>query len=94
MPLKTQHHISSVKGLSSVTTLITGPTDSILIDPPFLLQDAESVVDWIRTTAPNTNLAAVFVTHHHPDVCSPLYPKEKERKKPEKERANDPASPR
>ncbi|KAK7725464.1 hypothetical protein SLS57_003941 [Botryosphaeria dothidea] len=67
MPLKTQHHISSVKGLSSVTTLITGPTNSILIDPPFLLQDAESIVDWIRTTAPNTNLAAVFVTHHHPD---------------------------
>ncbi|KAB2580840.1 hypothetical protein DBV05_g434 [Lasiodiplodia theobromae] len=58
MPLKTYHHISSVKGLSSVTTLITGPKSSILIDPPFLLPDAESVVAW---------LSAIFTTHHHPD---------------------------
>ncbi|KAL1614954.1 hypothetical protein SLS56_011971 [Neofusicoccum ribis] len=67
MPLKTYHHISSIKGLSSVTTLIVGPNNSILIDPPFLIQDAESVLTWIHTVAPCTNLAAVFVTHHHPD---------------------------
>ncbi|OJD36604.1 metallo-beta-lactamase domain protein [Diplodia corticola] len=67
MPLKTHHHISSVKGLSSVTTLITGPTSSILIDPPFLLPDAESVVAWIKKTAPTTQLTAIFTTHHHPD---------------------------
>ncbi|OMP86564.1 hypothetical protein BK809_0003734 [Diplodia seriata] len=67
MPLKTHHHVSSAKGLSSVTTLITGPKSSILIDPPFLLPDAESVVAWIKKTAPNTELSAIFTTHHHPD---------------------------
>ncbi|GME26877.1 putative metallo-beta-lactamase domain protein [Neofusicoccum parvum] len=67
MPLKTYHHISSIKGLSSVTTLIVGPKNSILIDPPFLIQDAKSVLTWIHTVAPCTRLAAVFVTHHHPD---------------------------
>ncbi|GME29281.1 putative metallo-beta-lactamase domain protein [Neofusicoccum parvum] len=65
--LKTHHHISSVKGLSSVSTLIVGPTSAILIDPPFLLHDALSVASWIKRTAPSAALAAVFVTHHHPD---------------------------
>lgn len=61
MPLKTYHHISSVKGLSSVTTLIAGPKSSILIDPPFLLPDAESVVVWVKKTAPNTQVSKTFI---------------------------------
>ncbi|RHZ58410.1 MBL fold metallo-hydrolase [Aspergillus thermomutatus] len=66
MPLQTYHHASSVKGLSSITTLIVGASESILIDPPFLIPDALSVVGWIKETTSNP-LKAVFVTHHHPD---------------------------
>ena len=66
MPLETYHHSSSTRGLSSITTLIVGTTESVLIDPPFLIADAEAVVDWVKTTTRN-RLQAVFVTHHHPD---------------------------
>ena len=64
--LQTYHHCASVKGLSSISSLIVGTTESILIDPPFLIQDAEAVVRWIKSTT-TTPLKAVFVTHHHPD---------------------------
>jgi glyoxylase-like metal-dependent hydrolase (beta-lactamase superfamily II) len=66
MPLQTYHHASSIKGLSSITTLIVGASESVLIDPPFLIPDALSVVRWIKETTLNP-LKAVFVTHHHPD---------------------------
>ncbi|RAK74208.1 MBL fold metallo-hydrolase [Aspergillus fijiensis CBS 313.89] len=70
--LETHHHIASTKGLSSITTLITDPTTgaAVLIDPPFLLPDAHSVLAWIiKTTsaAGGADLKAIFVTHHHPD---------------------------
>lgn len=63
-----QTHIisSSEKGLSSVTTLITGTKSAILIDPPFLIPDALAVVSWVKKITSNP-LHAVFVTHHHPD---------------------------
>ncbi|KAH7419410.1 beta-lactamase-like protein [Cadophora sp. MPI-SDFR-AT-0126] len=64
--LQTHIHSSSEKGLSSVTTLIVGAKSAILIDPPFLIPDANSVVSWIKKTT-NLPLKAVFVTHHHPD---------------------------
>ena len=66
MSLQTYHHSSSTRGLSSITTLIVGAKESILIDPPFLIQDANSVVDWVKGMTANP-LQAVFVTHHHPD---------------------------
>ncbi|KAJ5153645.1 uncharacterized protein N7500_009084 [Penicillium coprophilum] len=66
MPLETHHHSCSAKGLSSITTLIVGATEAILVDPPFLIPDAESVVGWVKAMTKN-NLKAVFVTHHHPD---------------------------
>ncbi|KAK0125552.1 hypothetical protein ONS96_009388 [Cadophora gregata f. sp. sojae] len=65
-PLQTHIHSSSEKGLSSVTTLIVGAKSAILIDPPFLIPDANSVVSWIEDTT-DLPLNAVFVTHHHPD---------------------------
>ncbi|KAH6724307.1 beta-lactamase-like protein [Leptodontidium sp. 2 PMI_412] len=65
-PLQTHIHSSSEKGLSSVTTLIVGSKSAILIDPPFLIPDANSVVEWIKKTT-SLPLHAVFVTHHHPD---------------------------
>ncbi|KAK7541898.1 putative metallo-beta-lactamase domain protein [Phyllosticta citricarpa] len=54
------------RDLSSVTTLITGPSHYALIDPPFLIPDANSVVFWIREITPY-RLVAIFITHHHPD---------------------------
>lgn len=65
-PLQTFIHSSSEKGLSSVTTLIVGDKIAVLIDPPFLIPDANSVVQWIKKTT-DLPLKAVFVTHHHPD---------------------------
>ncbi|EXJ82822.1 hypothetical protein A1O3_06637 [Capronia epimyces CBS 606.96] len=66
MPLTTHHHVASEKGLSSVSSLIVGSKQCVLIDPPFLIQDAESVVSFIRSHTAHP-LVAVFVTHHHPD---------------------------
>ncbi|KAK2685268.1 hypothetical protein QWA68_015637 [Fusarium oxysporum] len=66
MPLTTHLHCSSVEGLASVTTLIAGSKHCALVDPPFLIPDANSVVSWIRRTT-TLPLKAVFVTHHHPD---------------------------
>ncbi|KAJ9610502.1 hypothetical protein H2200_005279 [Cladophialophora chaetospira] len=66
MPLKTYYHVSSETGLSSVTTLIVGSHQNALIDPPFLIHDAESVVAFVKSKTSNP-VAAVFVTHHHPD---------------------------
>lgn len=66
MPLETHIHSASERGLSSITTLITGTKSAILIDPPFLLTDAASVITWIKKTTP-LPLKAIFVTHHHPD---------------------------
>ncbi|KAK8193862.1 putative metallo-beta-lactamase domain protein [Phyllosticta capitalensis] len=65
-PLKTHIHQASERGLSSVTTLIVGASHCALIDPPFLIPDAHSVVSWIRAKTSNP-LVAIFVTHHHPD---------------------------
>ena len=66
MPLQTHIIRSSEKGLSSVTTLIVGAQAAALIDPPFLIPDANAVVDWARKLL-SVPLKAVFVTHHHPD---------------------------
>ncbi|KAL4982643.1 beta-lactamase-like protein [Aspergillus falconensis] len=66
MPLTTYHLSSSTKGLSSITTLIVGSDEAILIDPPFLKPDGEAVTSWIQKTT-SKPLKAVFVTHHHPD---------------------------
>ncbi|KAL4927997.1 MBL fold metallo-hydrolase [Aspergillus undulatus] len=66
MPLETYHLSSSPKGLSSITTLIVGSSEAVLVDPPFLKPDGEAVASWIKKTT-DKPLKAVFVTHHHPD---------------------------
>jgi hypothetical protein len=60
--LETHIHSSSEKGLSSVTTLIVGAKGCVIIDPPFLVPDAKSVVDWMKSKT-SVPLQAVFVTH-------------------------------
>lgn len=64
--LQTHQHTSTPKGLSSITTLLTTPNASLLIDPPFLLTDAESTIHWIKSLTPHAP-SAIFLTHHHPD---------------------------
>ena len=65
MVLQTYILSPSEKGLSSVTTLIVGSKAAALIDPPFLIPDANAVVDWAKNKV-SVPLKAVFVTHHHP----------------------------
>ncbi|KAI8936117.1 hypothetical protein NX059_007616 [Plenodomus lindquistii] len=64
--LETFLHVNSEKGLSSVSTLIIGAKNAVLIDPPVLLPDAEDIVQWIKSKT-SCPLSALFVTHHHPD---------------------------
>lgn len=66
MPLETYTLSSSEKGLSSVTTLIVGTEAAAIIDPPFLIPDANAVVQWAKGKL-SVPVKAVFVTHHHPD---------------------------
>ena len=66
MPLTTYYHVSSETGLSSVSSLIVGSGQNVLVDPPILIKDAESVVAFVKSKSSNP-LVAVFVTHHHPD---------------------------
>ncbi|KAI5292488.1 hypothetical protein KEM55_007766 [Ascosphaera atra] len=66
MPLQTHVYVNSEQGLSSVTTLIEGAKENIIVDPPFLIPDAEGVVKWAKSISSNP-VKAVFVTHHHPD---------------------------
>ncbi|KAJ9658604.1 hypothetical protein H2198_003622 [Neophaeococcomyces mojaviensis] len=66
MPLQTHYTISSETGLSSVTSLIVGSTSAVIIDPPFLVPDAKSVVEFVKSKTSNP-VVGVFVTHHHPD---------------------------
>lgn len=60
--VQTYHKISSERGLASITTLIVGEQVCVIIDPPFLIPDAEAVIAFKKekTALP---LAAVFVTH-------------------------------
>jgi len=65
--LKVHYHVSSVEGLQSITTLIEGAKEAIMIDAPFLVPDANNTVEWAKKILGNKKLAALFVTHHHPD---------------------------
>jgi len=47
------------------STLIAGPTESILIDAGFLKRDVSGEIDQIAATG--TKLKAIFITHPHPD---------------------------
>jgi glyoxylase-like metal-dependent hydrolase (beta-lactamase superfamily II) len=47
------------------TTLIHGHNDAVLVDPPFIREQAQAVGDWVR--ASNKNITHIFVTHGHGD---------------------------
>lgn len=64
-PLHVQVFTSDVPGYSVTSTLIYGNSDLILIDPQFLLPQAEEVVALIKATG--RRLTAIYTTHAHPD---------------------------
>lgn len=54
----------------STSTLITGPTSSLLIDIPFIASQALTLANWVTTILPNAQahpLTAVYITHGHGD---------------------------
>ena len=59
-PLQCFTKISSEKGLSSVTTLIVGSEAAVIVDPPFLVPDANAVVDFVKEKT-ELPVMAVFV---------------------------------
>lgn len=64
-PLTMAVFTSSVPGYSVTSMLIYGDNDLLLIDPQFLLPEAEQVVDLIRATG--KRLTTIYTTHAHPD---------------------------
>ncbi|KAJ9602508.1 hypothetical protein H2200_013051 [Cladophialophora chaetospira] len=65
-PLQVYYHITSEKGLNSVTTLIVGSKAAVVIDAPFLQSDGKEVLKFIQATT-EVPVVALFATHHHPD---------------------------
>ena len=64
-PLTMEVFTSDVPGYSVTSTLVYGERDLILIDPQFLLPQAEEVVALIKATG--KRLTTIYTTHAHPD---------------------------
>ena len=64
-PLTVEVFTSSEPGYSVTSTLVYGNNDLILIDPQFLLPEAEQVVELIKATG--KRLTTIYTTHAHPD---------------------------
>jgi glyoxylase-like metal-dependent hydrolase (beta-lactamase superfamily II) len=52
-------------GYATTSTIVSGATDAVLIDPQFLASDARRVAERIR--ASGRRLTTVYTTHAHPD---------------------------
>lgn len=63
--LKTQTYYSRADTFNVSSTLISASDDAILIDAQFTLAEGRKVADWIG--ASGKRLAAIFITHAHPD---------------------------
>lgn len=64
-PLQVKVITSSPGSLNTNFTLVSGETDAVLIDAPFLKSDAHRLVGDILDSG--KRLKAIFVTHMHPD---------------------------
>lgn len=54
----------------STSTLIYGPTSSLLVDIPFIASQARTLASWIIATLPDAKarpLTAIYITHGHAD---------------------------
>lgn len=58
-------YTSNDYGYATTSTVVSGETDAILIDPQFLASDARAVAEMIRDSG--KNLTTVYTTHAHPD---------------------------
>src|SRR5262245_10896451 len=47
------------------TTLISGASDAVLVDPPFTLEQTRQVGDWIERS--RKRLTHIYITHGHGD---------------------------
>src|SRR5207253_10613816 len=65
VPLELDVYTATPEGLGVTSTLISGPTEAILVDAQFRKSDAEKVAD--KVVASDKKLKAIFVTHAHPD---------------------------
>jgi len=65
VPLELDVYTATPEGLGVTSTLISGPTEAILVDAQFRKSDAEKVAD--KVVASGKKLKAIFVTHAHPD---------------------------
>jgi glyoxylase-like metal-dependent hydrolase (beta-lactamase superfamily II) len=76
--LRTQVYTSPPMGISVTSTLVFGDKDAILVDPQFLLSEAQEVAEMVRSS--KRNLLAIYSTHAHPDhyfglaVMKPAFP--------------------
>jgi len=64
-PLQLDVYTAAPEGFGVTSTLISGPTEAILVDAQFRNSDAEKVAD--KIVASGKKLKAIFVTHAHPD---------------------------
>jgi glyoxylase-like metal-dependent hydrolase (beta-lactamase superfamily II) len=59
------HHGAGVSGYDVTSTMISGEKDMLVIDPQFSLSEAHRLAATILES--KKNLAAIYVTHAHPD---------------------------
>ena len=62
-PLRELHNGGSFSPTTS--TLIAGPTESVLVDTQFMADDVDAVI--ARVLASGTTLTAIYITHAHAD---------------------------
>jgi len=63
--LSLQVYTSNDYGYATTSTIVSGATDAVLIDPQFLASDARKVAAMIK--ASGKKLTMVYTTHAHPD---------------------------
>jgi len=63
--LKLQVFTSSPEGFLVTSSIITGPTEAVVIDGQFTLGDAKKLGETVKATG--KKLTQVYVTHWHPD---------------------------
>src|SRR5260370_8271845 len=49
------------------STLIYGPTEAVLIDPPLTIKQTEALADWVERFG--KKLSSIYITHGHRHHC-------------------------
>ncbi|KAK9764807.1 hypothetical protein K7432_007404 [Basidiobolus ranarum] len=64
--LKIYHHSASESAMFSVSSLIVGNKEAMVVDAPFTNSAALSLIEFIKNTT-NVPVTKIFATHEHPD---------------------------